>query len=384
MTQFYSNANIIETENLRIVVEEAPQWSNLFRRYEGWTGGDGIYAIPLSGYEGPGKAHETKTLFVFSDTFIGQVDRETAKRSDFRMVNNTLALLDGAEPDDSRIRFIWGKNGDESLSSVFAPRTPETRDKKCWYWLQDGVFLNRNIYILPMVIESNPAGGEGFGFKISGLGMLKIPVGPDGLELQNHTQVDAPFFHVNEHRTLYFGAGIMPNTAEAGAPEPDGYVYVYGRYERGEVKLAVARVKAEDFEDFSEWRFWNGKAWSDDINDTAPLGRGGPELSVTPVETGPLAGKYLMVSMHVEQDLYIRIGESPVGPFGPRINIYHTKEPDAGQKIYTYNAKAHPSLSEPDVWLISYNVNTTGWQNHIENGDIYRPRFLKVRFMEPN
>ncbi len=45
--------------------------------------------------------------------------------------------------------------------------------------------------------------------------------------------------------------------------------------------------------------------------------------------------------MHVENDLYIRIGESPVGPFGPRLNIYHTSESDAEQEIYTYNAKAH-------------------------------------------
>jgi len=101
---------------------------------------------------------------------------------------------------------------------------------------------------------------------------------------------------------------------------------------------------------------------------------------VTPVMSGVLKGKYLMVSMHVEQDLYIRIGESPVGPFGPRINIYHTTEPDMGQNIYTYNAKAHPNISTPDEWLISYNVNSTSWEHLTKNGDIYRPRFIKVRF----
>jgi hypothetical protein len=267
---------------------------------------------------------------------------------------------------------------------VFIPETPNTRGKKCWYWLQDGVLLHNNIYILPMVIESDPSGKEGFRSNLIGLSMIRITADSDVPELQKHTQMDTPLLHVNEFRTLYFGAGIMPNTVEAGAPEPDGYVYVYGRYEKGEVKLAVARVKAEDFEDFSKWRFWDGKAWSSNIENTAPLGRGGPELSVTPVQSGPLAGKYLMVSMHVERDLYIRIGDSPVGPFSPRINIYHTSEPDAGQKIYTYNAKAHPSLSEPGAWLISYNVNSTGWQNHIDNGDIYRPRFLEARFLQLN
>ncbi len=370
----------MDTDDFRIVVTEAPQWTELFKRYEGWTGADGIYAVPLSGYEGPGKADETKTLFVFSDSFVGEVDLQTMARRDFRMFNNTLALLDGGKPDVDQIRFIWGKNGDGSQSSVFIPTTPKASGKKCWYWLQDGVFLNGNIYILPMLIEPNPAGNEGFKFKSSGVSMIKIPVGVNGPELQNHTQTDTSLFHVNETRSLFFGAGLMPNTAEAGAIEPDGYIYIYGRYQQGEVKLAVARVKPEDFEDLNAWRFWDGHKWSNNIDHTAPLGRGGPELSVTPIESGPLAGKYLMVSMHVERDLYIRIGESPVGPFGPRINIYHTEEPDAGQEIYTYNAKAHPSISNPDEWLISYNVNSTSWRHLTHNAHIYRPRFLKLKF----
>jgi hypothetical protein len=372
--------NIIKTKDFQVVVEESHQWNDLFRRYEGWTGADGIYAIPLSGYENQGKADKTKTLFVFSDSFIGQVEQTTMIRHDFQMVNNTLALFDGGEPIKDRIRFIWGKNGDGSGSSVFIPTTPETQDKKCWYWLQDGVFLNGSVYIFPMIIEENPSGNEGFRFKLTGLSMIKIPINNNNLELSKHTQLDAPFFHVNEERTLYFGAGIMPNTIESGALEPDGYVYIYGRYESGEVKLAVARVKAEDFEDFGKWNFWAGEKWSNNIADTVPLGRGGPELSVTPIENGILKGKYLMVSMHVERELYIRIGESPVGPFGPRIDIYHTNEPDAGNGIYTYNAKAHPSISKTGEWLISYNVNSTSWNHLIHNADIYRPRFLRVRF----
>ena len=301
-----STSNIVETEEFRIVVEEAQQWTNLFHRYEGWTGGDGIYAIPLSGYEGPGKADETKTLFVFGDSFIGKVNRETMVRYNHYMVNNTLALLDGGKPTDSRMRFIWGKNGDGSRSSVFVPTTPKVRGKKCWYWLQDGFCLSGNVYILPMLVEKDQSGGEGFRFKATGVSMIKIPVGANGPELQKHTQMDTPLFHLNESRTLYFGAGIMPQTVEAGTSKPDGYIYIYGRYEKEEIKLAVARVKVEDFEDFGRWRFWDGKRWSRDICDTAPLGRGGPELSVTLMESGPLKDKYLMVSMHVEQELYIR------------------------------------------------------------------------------
>ena len=369
---------------LRISVREAPEWTALFKREERWTGGDGIYAIPLSGHEGPGQADATRHVFVFGDTFIGRVDPETAQRRDFAMVYNTLALLDGNKPDPAQLRFIWGQNDDGSATAIFPPSTAKSAGAgECWYWLQDGLVIDGHMYLMPMLVRSDPDGPPGFQFRDFGVCLIKIPLAADDLDLSNHQQRDTPFFHVNAARKLYFGAAFMPHTTTAGAPEPDGYIYVYGRYQGAgddEIKLAVARVPEGAFEDFDQWRFWDGAAWSTDIAATAPLGRGGAELSVTPVVAGPLKGKYLLVSMHVERELYIRIGESPVGPCGPRIDIYHTQEPDAGQEIYTYNAKAHPSLSPTGEWLISYNVNSRDWDSLIDNGDIYRPRFLWVRF----
>jgi hypothetical protein len=40
---------------------------------------------------------------------------------------------------------------------------------------------------------------------------------------------------------IIFGAGLMPNTAEAGAPQPDGYVYVYGHQNAPSTRSLVAR-----------------------------------------------------------------------------------------------------------------------------------------------
>jgi hypothetical protein len=365
------------------VVAPAPSWSALFKRSQGWTGADGIFAIPLSGHEGPGRADETKTLFVFSDTFIGSVDSASGARQDAVMVNNSLALLEGGTPDADNIRFIWGSGEGGAPASAFIPQTPNTVNKTgVWYWLQDGFCHGGNVYIFPMIVEHNPDGPPGFQFHETDIGLIKIPLGNDGEpDLAAHSQMDAPLFWNQGDRTVYFGCGVMPNTQEAGAYSPDGFLYVYGRIHPPgeEIKLGVARVLANDVEDFSQWRFWDGSGWSPDIGSTASLGRGGPELSVTPVSSGPLQGKYLMVSMQLERDLFMRIGDSPEGPFGPRINIYHTVEPDAGQGIYTYNAKAHPSLSTEGQWLISYNVNTTDWDTNLADADIYRPRFLYLR-----
>ncbi len=55
------------------VVDPAPEWTALFDRDSGWTGADGIYSIPLTGVDVPSGAAKSYTLFVFSDTFIGDV-----------------------------------------------------------------------------------------------------------------------------------------------------------------------------------------------------------------------------------------------------------------------------------------------------------------------
>lgn len=366
----------------RVEVRQAPEWTALFKRTSGWTGSDGIYAVPLSGREGPGTAG--RQVLVFGDTFIGEVDAEGARR-DFRMVYNTLGLLDEARPE-AALRFLWGTNGDGGEGTFFEPSTPQAQAAgPCWYWLQDGFVQDGHFYLMPMLVAKDPEGPPGFQFRDFGTCLIKVPLDGDEPQWDRHVQVDAPFFDTDERRKLFFGAAFMPHTAAAGAPDPDGYIYIYGRYQGtgdDEVKLAAARVPAAAFEDWGAWRFWDGDGWSADIADTAPMGRGGPELSVTPVASGPLAGKYLLVSMHVERDLYIRVGDSPVGPFGPRIDIYRTTEPDAGQAIYTYNAKAHPSLSTADEWLISYNVNARSWDSLVQNADIYRPRFLWMKLVQ--
>lgn len=103
-----------------LTVKKAEDWTALFDGHKGWTGGDGIFAIPLSGYEGPDKAESTKTLFVFSDTFIGDVDPVTNARKNATMVNNSMAVLDGGKPDSTKLRFIGHSLGGSVLAKYLS------------------------------------------------------------------------------------------------------------------------------------------------------------------------------------------------------------------------------------------------------------------------
>ena len=76
----------------------------------------------------------------------------------------------------------------------------------------------------------------------------------------------------------------------------------------------------------------------------------------------------------------LRLGETPYGPFGPVVNVWECQE-GRQKNIFTYNAKAHPHLSAPGEFLISYNVNAFDFFNEIKaQPNLYRPRFIKLKF----
>jgi len=175
-----------------------------------------------------------------------------------------------------------------------------------------------------------------------------------------------------------FGAGILVNTTDAGVENPDGYIYVYGV--RGKAKkLLVARVLPRNVENFDAWRFWDGNNWNADMSRSAPVAENvSNELSVSPLPDG----RYVLVYQEggMGSTIGLRVGATPHGPFGPQMNVWKCEEPQQ-ENIFVYNAKAHPALSQPNELLISYNVNAFNFVNEIgKNPNLYRPRFLRIRY----
>jgi hypothetical protein len=360
-----------------LVVEPVKAWTDLFDRLKGWTGADGIYSIPLSGKETPGAA--APTLFVFSDTFIGEVGQDGLRKPGFTLVNNTLALLHPNQPEPANIHFLWGKEADGDPRAVFVPDTPET-DPGDWYWLEDGLALDGKVHLFALrmrLVEGGP-----FNFAVAGVSRITLPVDSPH-PIRDQVQVDTPLYFKTPEETYehVFGGAIMANTQEAGAPAPDGYIYVYGYRSgaSGKKEAIVARVAPADFESFGAWRYWNGRDWVAEIGDVAPLPGTGwlsTEFSVTPLPDGRFLLAYQKLG--IGQETAVRLGPSPTGPFGPAVTLWTCPEADLDPDIYCYNAKAHPHLSEPGELLISYNVNTFDFADHV-HADIYRPRFIRVQ-----
>lgn len=369
-------APVVKKE-LQYTVEAAPEWTNLFYRTSGWFGADGIFSIPLSGVDKVGNTGNRETLLLFSDTYIGEVKNGKPEPGN-KMVNNTVAIVKGNSAQPDSIQFYFKKDAAGVPQTFFVPEN--TGGKKQHFWLGDG-FVNREhnntLYLFAYHIEVTGAGV--FDFIEPGVSLVALPEGSRP-PFERQRQLKTPL-HINIP-TLgegNFGAGVLVNTQWAGAPHPDGYVYVYACIGKDK-NLVAARVKPKHFEDFSQWTYWNGQGWTVDIAQLKSITNAvSNELSVTPLPDGRYALIFQVLGL--SDKVGLRIGDSPVGPFGEIREIWRTPEADEG--LFCYNAKAHPNLSKPGELLISYNTITLDFWNDIQkNAHIYRPRFVRLKWVD--
>ena len=365
----------IPIKELQYTVAAAPEWTQLFHRQSGWFGADGIFSIPLSGVDKVGNIGNRETLLLFSDTYIGEVAGNKPKPGN-KMVNNTVAIVQGNTAHPDSIQFFYKQDSQGAPQTYFVPAN--TNGKQEHFWLGDGFVnkaLHNTLYFFAYHIQIT---GEGvFDFTEPDVSIIALPADsrpPFLVQRQIKTPLHINIPGVGEGN---FGAGVLVNTKWAGAPHPDGFVYVYACIGKDK-NLVAARVKPKYFEDFKRWTYWNGKEWTADIKQLKGITNSvSNELSVTPLENGRYALIFQVLGL--SDKIGMRIGNSPVGPFGEIQEIWRTPEWDEG--LFCYNAKAHPNLSKPGELLISYNTITPDfWKDIQQNAYIYHPRFIRLKW----
>ena len=370
-------------ESVKLTCTKADDWTALFdcREVTGertWLGADGIFSISLDGSDAFASAGEkTETFFIFSDTITGKA-KGNGQVDSYRMPNHTAALLCGDEPDKSDLSFYLGKGNNRNVEqNLFV-------DYRCW--MLDGFVSGNNLYLFGFQPSDD--------WKPQDVELFKLPLKdgrPDWDAYQHYNEaVKVPQLWGKTRDYVYcYGIGITPNTVTAGAPNPDGYIYFYGYRdavkESSRKDMICARIKETDLDDFSKVTYWNGSSWGTDIYASAPLiSAVSCELSVTPITVGPYKGKYIAVYTKDTEgsNMMYAIGDSLVGPFDTPVCFYkapeHNTRGTAGNGTrYTYNAKAHPALSNGTKLLVSYNVNTRcDFPEYNQWTVDYHPRFL--------
>ncbi len=375
-------------------VSKADNWTDLFfhpnETQKTWLGADGIYSVALNGNDAFASADaSTTTFFIFSDTLMGTSDNRGHLIENAGMPSTTSAYLKGNLPDDSNIQYVYGNGGSMAMGgqNLFGERL----------WMLDCLVLNNNIYCFGFT----PSGD----WKPENLKVAVIPVknsNPNYASYVDPVDVSSHLWYRDRNYLYAYGVGVFNNTAEAGAPNPDGYIYLYGYRdalrESSRKDMIISRIKASDFPtytydpdnkhnykpDFSKIEYFDGQGWSKDIAKSAPLiSAVSCEFSVSPIPSGKYADKYIAVYTHNTEgnEICYAIGDTPYGPFEtPRI-FYHA--PEHGQTgtsgygtRYVYNAKAHPHLSKDGKLLVSYNCNVRDVMMNDQTSADYHPRFL--------
>lgn len=285
-----------------------------------------------------------------------------------------------------QVRFYEGNRLYRDID-VKANSTFTIEQNHAWIWLQDGIVIKDQLYFIPLVVNTDLSQPEGLQFKITGTALFKTPVSNKEINPDKRSQKRAPLLVYKDQSEYLYGAGIMAHTKAAGMVNPDGYIYIYGyKTTMGLREMIVARVKEENFEHFDDWTYFNGETFVSDIfESSAILAHVSCELSVSRLNKGPYANKYIAVFTYDVNTPYVAfaIGDTPYGPFTKPQKIYKTQEKEIFKETtYTYNAKAHPHLSNSDDVLVTYNTNTYDFDHNMSNCLIYQPRFIRLKDTE--
>ena len=179
----------------------------------------------------------------------------------------------------------------------------------------------------------------------------------------------------------FYGLAVMPMTAAAGAPNPDGYLYVYGS-RSGQYQKRPGGFPREAGADRQLQRLpLLGRQPVGGRHPTRPPSSRVPSRRSSACTRLP-DGRFMLVHMTdlLGTSVAVRYGSSPVGPWGKDIIVWDAPEVALTPNVYVYGAKAHPHLSTAGELLISYHANTFDFFENFSAGraDIYRPRFIKV------
>lgn len=284
---------------------------------------------------------------------------------------------------------VWFYNHTQHYKDIYpsASSTLMNDREHSWIWLQDGAVVGDTLFFYPFVVNSDQNQPEGLQFRIVGITQFTTKIKNGKLDFSTTTQKRAPLLRKKGLSEWLFGAGVFANTKQAGAMNPDGYIYLYGmKTTYGYRELICARVKEENYEFFDDYEFYSDGKWVTEITDATPLlGHVSSELSVTELREGHNKGKYLCVFTYDVNtpQVSFAIGDTPVGPFTEPQVIYLTPEQAIFKSTtYTYNAKAHPHLSTSKKILVTYNCNTYSFDHNMSDYRIYHPRFLTLNDTE--
>ena len=365
----------------------APEWDTIFARKKGWTGADGCYSVELG---------DGRTLWLYSDTWVGTVAKGKHAEGS-KLVNNSIGIQPatpvGKLPKHGSLEFFWGQPGEKGKARAWIE--PELALKaddpqaagKSWYWLLDGCMISppgggKKLLVFLMHMGRKKEGGDGvFNFRMLGGALAVISNPLDAPAQWKITQAVNPHSRRKGSDDISWATALYSSGGE-GPGEP-GMLYIYGiRDVKGLNKqLVLAKAPAARADDFSTWRFFTGKGWSEKSSDSVKITD--EAVNEHTVESISYKGKSRLVLVESQpvfgKHVLVRTAAKPEGPWSELKKVFLVGNLEKGKhKRFTYAGKGHAHLSVPGELLISYVINSHNFWDMVGDASIYRPRFIRV------
>jgi hypothetical protein len=350
-----------EKKELKVTVDT--EFTNYFSPdSDGITGADGIFSV---------KVNDNKSIFITGDCFLGTVKN---KKRDYetKMLNNSFVVI-----ENGKATPVY-QGSEENPISAFVPI--QDSDVKKWYWCSHGFIKGDTLYAFAMRMYNEiPKDFDKrkfkdkfeemtalqWAFRVETLDFLKFRL--SDLKMISQEEVK----YVTDSK-IHFGNNVMH----------DGeYVYFYGTRNDSETQsnMYVARVKFNANNYNTNWEFFNGKTWVQNVKEAKQINPKGFNVSEQ-FSVFKHKDKYVFLSQLrglKEPKIYSFISDKPTGDFTNKKLLYSTKEQEVGN-VFTYNALAHPQYIKNDELLVSYCVNSLNVKDIFDNVDNYRARFIRV------
>ncbi|MFG1998983.1 DUF5005 domain-containing protein [Spirillospora sp. NPDC048911] len=326
-------------------------YGNSNARLDDWTGADSTYSVKLP---------DGRTVFGFSDTFLGQVNNGT----------RPLTIADGGTtPFPNNTFVVRTASGTMTTAHGGTTANPTAllppRDSSHLYWAAD------------MTVNGSEVQQPYREYWVGGAWNLKFERNVLARFATSNLNQPVSVTDLPSSRQIMWGSALLRD---------GGYTYIYGTEDLGTAgkHLYIARVSGTDLR--GTWYYRTSSGDFDSTSEAAAvrmLSGVSNEFSVS-----KRGNFYILLTQDTkdafstEIDTYLSC--SPGGPFTDEKTVYRTPETGAGNpNIYTYNAHAHASMTTSNNIVVSYNVNsldtTVGTENdNYKNVSIYRPRFINL------
>lgn len=307
------------------------------------TGGDGAISIPID---------NTKSLWLWGDSFLGEViGNQRAKSSPFIM-GNVWQLLDGES-----VKTITGGTSTNPESVL---TTEKVDGHPAILWPMHGFVKNNIMHVFMSTIVSTGTGTWDFYWHSTLYHRLN---------LSDLSVIDKHEILTVEQADVHFGFGVT---------EHDGFYYVYGSNPKADFTAGLHVARARLINDkLQDWEYFNGDSWVSDAKESQSLK--GIDIPVSEqFSVFKQDAKFILLTQdRFKPEIYSFIADAPEGPWTNKKQIYTIPEGE-DPALFTYNAMAHPQYGPEENLLVGYCVNAKNTPDLYTDVSIYKPRFFWV------